>query len=225
MTKVEIVPTVVPQSLNDIVTARARYSFSNVLHIDFADGEFAPNTTWRPDGKLKFLHAESVSYEAHLMVSRPEEWVNECVDAGSRCAIVHAEAFLDPTEAQKMIDAFRDVGVTEIGLGLLYQTPFEVASPLVSACDFIHLMTIESIGAQGIPYADGAPMRVAKCHARFPDKMISVDGGLSPENIAELARVGARRFCVGSVLAGAENPALVYKALRDSAENAIHPHT
>lgn len=221
MTKVEIVPTVVPQSLNDVVKAHARYSFSNALHLDFADGEFAPHTTWRPDGKQKFLHAESVSYEAHLMVSRPEEWINECVDAGLLCVIVHAEAFLDPNEAQKMIGAFREGGVTEIGLGLLFETPFEVVEPLVSVCDFLHLMTIESIGTQGMPYAEGAPARVAECHAWFPDKTISVDGGLSHENIAELAHAGARRFCVGSALANADNPAVVYKALRESAENAI----
>ena len=223
---IEVVPTVVPDSLNKVVTRHARYStFANTLHIDIADGLFAPNTTWKFDGERKLLGAESFVYEAHLMVQDPEDWIVACADAGFRRVVVHVEAlskFSRVAEVpQKTLSAFREAGIPAIGIGVLFGTPPDAVGSIVGACDFLHLMTIKTIGTQGIPYAKEAPARVAEFHARFPKMLISVDGGVSEENIAGLARAGARRFCVGSALANAEDPAAVYKILQETAENAI----
>ena len=56
---------------------------------------------------------------------------------------------------------------------------------------------------------------------RFPDTLISVDGGVSSDNIADLVRAGARRFGVGSAISKASDPAAAHKALLALAQEAI----
>ena len=100
-------------------------------------------------------------------------------------------------------------------------TSFELVAPLVEICDVVHLMSIATIGTQGIPYDPSAPARIAEFHGRFPHMLISVDGGVSEKNIADLVRAGARRFGVGSALMRSENPGKAYETLKSLAENAL----
>ena len=70
---IEIVPTVVPHSLDDISRVRNHYAhFSSTLHLDATDGVFAPHRTWFPNPDQKFPNLDTTTYEAHLMVSDPK---------------------------------------------------------------------------------------------------------------------------------------------------------
>ena len=219
---IEVTPTVVPQSVGDVVNARERYgAFSSVLHVDIADGVFASNTTWIPGPEEPLLDPENFLYEAHLMMEKPSGLGMRFAHVGARRMVAHTEAFSDANEAYKVFDAWRTEGVREIGLGVLFGTSLQQLEPFVGMCDFVHLMTIATVGTQGIPYAEGAPVRVAECRALYPKTLISVDGGISEENVAKLARAGAQRFCVGSALVNAEDPADVYKKLQTLANSAI----
>ena len=69
---VEIIPTVVPKNFEDVIAAKEKYSsFASALHIDAADGVFAPNTTWLPAPGDSLPDHQNYLYEAHLMVQNP----------------------------------------------------------------------------------------------------------------------------------------------------------
>src|SRR3990167_5121901 len=106
-------------------------------------------------------------------------------------------------------------------LGILLHTPFEVLEPLIPVCDVIHMMSIATIGKQGIPYEPSAVARIAEFHDDYPDILISVDGGVSKDNIGDLVRAGARRFGICSALIKTPDPASTYKALLALAQKAI----
>jgi ribulose-phosphate 3-epimerase len=208
----EIIPTLVPASFDEIRTAAARYPFAPVLHIDAGDGSFVPNTTWQPaeGDQLPTSHI----WEAHLMVSDPVAGAL-FAKAGASRIIAHLEAFADRGAIPAAFDAWKAAGAREVGLALKLDTALDPAS--IPPCDVIHLMTIARIGTQGAPFEASSLDRIALIRSQFPQAVIAVDGGINETNIAEVARAGANRFCVGAALASSPEPEAVYKRLVEAA--------
>lgn len=219
---IEIIPTVVPDSYEDIDAFVARNrGFSHAFHIDAADGIFAPNKTWMPDAGDRFPDADTLFYEAHLMVVEPEIAGKAFIASGGKRIIAHVQAFGSSDEAKRTFDLWKASGAAEIGVALLIDMPLEALDEYVLICDCVTLMSIPRIGVQGIPFDERAYGRVADLHARYPELRIEVDGGVGEMQIAALARAGASRFSIGSALAKAPDPAAMYRKLKLLAESAI----
>ena len=227
MKLVEIIPTCVPQSAAELKEcARTIRAFSSHIHIDIVDGAFAPSYTWPyvehgVFAEFDLLGAAGLSEEVHLMVEEPHEIGADFARAGAFRVIGHVEAFSNAEETHAALDVWRRSGAREVGLGILMETPLEVLEHHMLMVDVVHMMTIASIGTQGISYDPRAPARISELHARYPEVLISVDGGVSEANIADLVRAGARRFGVGSAIAKAPDPAAQYLRLKSLAESAL----
>lgn len=223
---IEIIPTCVPRDAADLSKkASAIRGYARHIHIDITDGVFAPACTWPYHSKGSFdpfdLGAtKDLAVEIHLMVNDPLNIGIQFARAGAHRVLGHIEAFENSESARGALDAWRIEGAKEAGLGILMQTPLTVIEPAVSACDVVHMMTIARIGTQGIPYEKDAPARIAAFHAAYPKTLISVDGGVSEENIEALARAGVSRFSVGSALSGARDPKELMQKLKTLAEGA-----
>lgn len=223
---VEIIPTCVPATREDLAEAmRAISAFSPVIHIDIADGIFAPARTWPyaahgvfevPD----FFSVTGFQIEIHLMVEEPLDIGTRFARAGAERIIGHVEAFDDEEHVHSVLRTWQRSGAKEVGLGALFHTPLDVLQHHVHIASVFQLMTIATVGKQGIPYEESAPARVAEAHARFPQMLLSIDGGVSENNIESLARAGARRFCAGSAIAKAADQAAAYQSLKTLAERA-----
>lgn len=211
-----IVPTVVPESVEGVVKVAKAYSFAPVIHIDAADGRFAPNTTWMPTVGDVFMEG---AYEAHLMVKEPMVTGIAFARAGVKTIVGHVET--TGTETEAVFDAWRGAGATEVGLAILLQTPIDALEPYVHLCDRVLFMTIGSIGVQGIPFEESGITRIADFHTLHPHVPIAVDGGVSEKNIERLAQAGATIFSVGSAISKATDPAAMYTRLLSLAEGAI----
>ncbi|MEK9160555.1 MAG: hypothetical protein AAB440_00765 [Patescibacteria group bacterium] len=209
---IEIVPTVVPESLQDIVDTVNRYtSFATRIHVDVADGVFAPNTTWMP-GEGEML-PEGMEYEIHMMVADPHAIGLQYAKAGAHSLIGHVEAFDGAENAARAYEAWRTAGISEVQAAALFQTRVEDLAAYVPISDLILLMTIASIGVQGIPFEEEGITRIQKFHDMYPDARIAVDGGVSMKNIDRLVEAGARHCCVGSAISRTEDPAKAYQDL------------
>jgi len=92
---------------------------------------------------------------------------------------------------------------------------------MITACDVVQVMSIATLGKQGAPYDVRAIARIKELHTKYPELVISVDGGVSEKNIADLARAGARRFGVGSAITKAPDPKAAYLNLKAIAESAL----
>jgi len=216
----EVIPTIVPETFADLSAKQSVLgAFAPALHIDVADGVFAPTQTWLPAGETLPEH-NRIFHEAHLMVSEPHEVGLTFARAGAKRVVGHVEAFKSAEAVFSTFDAWRAAGASEVGLALLLDTPLATVEPYLARCDSITLMTIATIGRQGIPFDPRAVARVRELHEKHPELAIAVDGGVSESNIAELARAGASRFSVGSALAKADDPRAVYDRLLERA-NAI----
>lgn len=217
---IEVVPTVVPGSLADVVATVERYqSFAHTIHVDVADGVFAPNTTWMPaEGETL---PSGMRYEVHLMVADPHEAGLIYAKAGVQSVIGHCEAFETADNARQAFEAWRAAGIEEVQTAALLQTSLETLSPFVPESDITLLMMIASIGVQGIPFEESGIARITELKKMHPEARIAVDGGTSDTNIERLARAGATHFCAGSVIAKSSDPAAMYQKLIGLAEAAL----
>jgi ribulose-phosphate 3-epimerase len=201
--------------------------FAPALHLDVDDAVFAPLFTWPYTGpgslrnSFDLKSADGLPVDVHLMVKDPEAIGIEFARAGAECVMGHLEVFASASEATRVLKAWRDAGASEVGLGILFNTPIENIESFVRECDVIHMMSIGRIGTQGIPYNATAPARIADFHVMYPEMTISVDGGVSETNIADLVRAGARRFGIGSAISKAPDPKVAYESLLKIAEGAL----
>lgn len=221
--EVRIAPTCVPLSPRDLqICGDSVRAFASAVHIDIDDNIFAPFRTWpyAEDGSfgdVRLFGVEGMVVDVHLMVAHPRDIGRAFARAGASCIIGHREAFSSAGEASSVLREWKEAGAVEVGLGLLFDTPTDDFADFVAECDVVHLMSISTIGTQGIPYNPDAPRRIAEFHRRFPHALLSVDGGVSLANIAELVRAGARRFGVGSAISRAPDPARAYQELHAAA--------
>ena len=127
-------------------------------------------------------------FEAHLMVKEPERIIQKWIDRGAKRISVHAVG--------NFLTEFRDKA--EMGLAIDLEKPLEEVLPLLDFVDFIHLMSIEEIGAQGHALDERIFNRLKEIQTKFPNTPISIDGGITKSNYQKLLELGADRLVVGS---------------------------
>ncbi len=232
---IEIIPTnTCPTDFAELSERSAFFAqFSEWVQLDVSDGLFTQTRSW-PYNERQWVELEALAngsqqlpstprlkYEAHLMVEEPRELGLRLAEAGIQRIIGHVEGFADEKEIRGALDAWRLGGASEVGLAILLDTPLPVLEPLIPACDVVQVMSIATLGQQGAPYDVRAIARIQELHAKYPDLVISVDGGVSEKNIAELVYAGATRFGVGSAITKAADPAKAYAHLQNLAEGAV----
>lgn len=223
---IDVIPTCVARDESDLVSAIERVRvFSAHIHVDVDDGLFAPHLSWPYEAEGVYAPFDlsamaGLSADVHLMVEEPREIGAAFARAGAARVVGHLEAFEHADEARAALEAWRESGAQSVGLALLLHTPLEALEPVAADCDVLHLMSIATIGTQGIPYAPVSSARVAQCRALFPDAAIAVDGGVSETNIADLVRAGATRLYIGSAIMRSADPSAAYTRLCDIAASA-----
>ena len=224
----EVIPTnTCPQTLEELtLRSRAFSAYAPVVHLDVSDNKFAPTQSWpffegqwaeldsMGVGPTKLpLVGSPLQYEVHLMIENPLSAGVAFARAGVSRVIAHVEAFKNADSARDAFKMWRVSGAREIGLAILMDTPLDALRSYTDLCDEFLVMTIATVGKQGIPFDERGVARVKELHARHPQITIAVDGGVSEKNIGALAKAGATRFCAGSAIEKQAQPAEAYARL------------
>lgn len=214
-----VMPAIMPITADELREAVFTFgSFAPVLHLDIMDGALVSHVSWpyTDDGVPAILLPSPELYShvaVHLMVQSPEEMGVAFARAGVRSITAQFEGFAGVDEARRVFALWRTEGATLLGLAVLLDTPLSAFAPLVGEVDLLQVMSIARIGFQGEPFDIRAIERIRNLHAAYPDKMICVDGGVSKDNIARLAALGATSFSVGSAIIKASDPLSAYREL------------
>lgn len=217
--KRELIPAVMPKDYLDL---RAKLGLlegkAPWVQIDMMDGVLTPAASWpfTGDSEWEELIAgeeglpdwEKVQYEADLIMNRPQEFLEECLQAGFARVVFHLRSSSVPETIIHRCHLF-DV---EVGVALWQDDDLERLSELVEAgLDYVQVMGIEKVGFQGQLFAEDTPRRVEEIHKRFPDLLIQIDGAVDEATLPLLAEVGATRFVAGSALFAAEDVARAFE--------------
>jgi len=191
----EVIPSILVKTREELLEKLSAVEpFTERVHLDIADGIFVPNITIGGFNELKAIDME-LAIEVHLMVSKPENHITHWLDTPVDRLIFHIEA---TSRGQEVIDLAKE-GDRTVGVALNPQTPVSAIESLVDQVDFVHFMTVEP-GFYGGKFEESVIQKIADFHYYYPDKPISVDGGITPETISKLAEAGVGSFVVGSYI-------------------------
>lgn len=179
------------------------------------DGHFVPNLTFGPKMVADLHRATRLPLDVHLMIERPDSWVDRYVDAGAAYVVVHVEAARAMSETLSRIRA----GGARAGITLSPDTPVETVLPFLDEVDLALVMSVNpGFGGQKfIESAIGKLQRLRKeIDARKLPVELEVDGGVKLDNIRRVIDAGASVVVAGSAVFesadGVETAARKFKA-------------
>lgn len=167
------------------------------LHFDIMDGRFVPNFTLGFDFIKAARRVCALPCHAHLMITKPENYIERFVEAGCSAVTVHVEACV---HAHRTLAQIRAAGASP-GIALNPATPLTKLDFLFEYVDRVLVMTVDP-GYAGQKIIPSAFERVRILHENIVYReraiAIEVDGNINARNAAALANAGARIFVLGT---------------------------
>lgn len=198
--RIKIAPSILAADQTDLrgEIKRAEEAGADMIHIDVADGHFAPNISMGPDTVRSIRKVTTLPLDVHLMISEPEKFVEPFLSAGSDIITAHVEV-LDGKSESRLSKAIREKGM-KFGLALKPSTP--VPSWFKEYATYIDQVLILSVNP-GFPGQPFMPEVLPKLQtvlrlAGSPDLDVEVDGGVDHENAATIIRSGATILVAGA---------------------------
>lgn len=187
------------------------------LHLDVMDGHFVPNLTLGPEACRALGRASRLPLDVHLMVARPDDWLDAFAEAGAHVLTVHVEA---ARHAERTLARARALGC-RAGLALNPATPETAMDYLWDSVDLILVMTV-SPGFAGQAFLPAVLPKLERLRARA-DRLgwrgrLAVDGGIDRETARLCREAGADTFVAGASVYRAEDPAAAIGELRRAVE-------
>lgn len=181
------------------------------LHIDVMDGLFVPNISFGAPVYKTIRKSCNLVFDVHLMITKPERYIEDFVKAGADIVNFHVEATENPSE---VIDLIKSYGV-KTGITIKPKTPVSVIEEYLDRVDLVLVMTVEpGFGGQKLMTDCLDKIRELK---KIKDEKgysyeIEIDGGVSLDNIKEVMETGVDVVVAGSAVFGAED---IRKAAED----------
>lgn len=208
----KIVPSILTdqlEQLRDILKTAER--FADYVQIDFMDGLFVPSKGVLPQDMNSITTV--LAREAHLMVEKPEEYLNDLKLLGFTRIIFHCEANTHP---RGIIRRIKEQGM-EAGMAINPETESSRLENFVSQLDSVLFLSV-SPGFYGSPFIPSVLQKIGKFRERHPTMVIGIDGGVALDNISEIKSLGVNYACVGSRIFLSEDPVGSYREF----ERSVH---
>jgi ribulose-phosphate 3-epimerase len=198
---------------------------AKLLHVDVMDGCFCPMITVGPV-LIKAMKTPLLK-DVHLMIEEPLEKLETFVAAGADIVTVHAESTRHIHRVlqtlEKMTNANdSDRGILR-GIALNPGTPIEAVGPVMDEIEIVFLLAVNP-GWRGQKFAASTKSRIARLKQMTSDAnrdiLVGIDGGITRDNIAEVAQMGADIIVTGSAVFDGKAPVENAKFMMESIAKA-----
>jgi ribulose-phosphate 3-epimerase len=186
------------------------------IHVDVMDGHFVPNLSFGPVVQRAVRSRTDAPFDTHLMVTNPDDLLEDFIKAGSDYITVQAEVC---PHLHRTLNHIRDLGA-RAGVSINPSTPLSAIEFVLDDMDLLLVMTVNpGFGGQSfirtlLPKI-GQARRLLDEHGG--DIVMEIDGGVKPTNAGEIARAGADALVAGSAIFGDQRLEENVAALRDAA--------
>ncbi len=182
-----------------------------LLHVDVMDGCFCPMMTVGP-GFIKALKTPLLK-DIHLMIEEPLDKLESYVAAGADMITIHVESCRHIHRVLQKLKEFtsandHDRGILR-GIALNPGTPLEVIAPLIGELEMVFLLAVNP-GWGGQKFIPSTKNRLTRLRQMISDAkkdiLVGVDGGITRDNIADIARMDADIIVTGSAVFDGKTP-------------------
>jgi len=219
---VELLPSILSADFAHLADqiAAAERGGGTAIHVDVMDGHFVPNISIGVPVVESLHKATRLPLEVHLMIERPEEFIERFVQAGANRVLIHQEATVHLDRALTMI---RELGA-QAGAAINPATPVATLTDVFDKVDTVLVMSVNP-GFGGQKFIPGAIEKIRQLNqwrTRYNGAFrIEVDGGVDAENTAQLAQAGANTFVAGTSIFHTPDPAAAVRQIRKLATEAL----
>ena len=196
--KIHILPSLLAADLGALAAdiTRVAASGADALHLDMMDAHFVPNLSYGPNIVSLVRRVSPGLYRhVHLMMTRPDLYLEPFAAAGAQTLQLHVEADCD---LHRELARTRALGI-RAALALNPETPVERVYPYLGECDELLVMTVHP-GCGGQKFIAACLPKIRAVRTRRPDLDIMVDGGVNAETAVQAAAAGANMLVAGSYL-------------------------
>jgi ribulose-phosphate 3-epimerase len=217
--RVRIAPSILSADMGHLAAelADVERAGADWIHVDVADGHYAPTLTFGPIIVQAARKATPLPLDVHLMIDEPERSVEAFARAGADGITIHGEA---TRSLERTLQTIRRLG-KRAGVALSPNVPVSSIESILPSVDLV-LMLCVSPGFAGQPFSDTQLVKIEQARALIDrsgrDIELEVDGGVSADNARRIGAAGASVLVSGSKIFGAPDRAAAIKAMRDEAE-------
>ena len=187
---------------------------ADLIHVDVMDGHFVPNITIGPLIVRAVRKVTKLPVDVHLMIENPELYIADFAKAGADYITVHTEAAM---HLHRLIQNICEYKGVKAGISLNPATPLEMLEYILGDIDMVLIMSVNP-GFGGQAYIPSATDKIRRLRKMIDNRKLSVeievDGGVKPDNAAEVAAAGADILVAGSAVFGAKDYAAAIRGIR-----------
>lgn len=181
------------------------------IHLDIMDGMFVPNITFGPQYVAAIRKHTNLTLDAHLMVEKPERYVEEFCNAGADYVTIHCEA---TTHLDRTLQLIKSSG-KKAGVALNPGTDLSNIKYVLDKLDMVLLMSVNpGFGGQKFIEATYQKLEDLKTMIKGRKIEIQVDGGVNDVTGPKLTKLGATCLVAGSFVFNHSNPKEAIELLR-----------
>ena len=214
MKKIEVVPSILSADVTRLgdQVREAVAAGADRIQVDVMDGHFVPNLTFGPLVVEAVRRATALPIEAHLMIERPELFLEAFVKAGATLIEVQVES---TTSLYRTVQTIKELGA-KAGVAINPATPLDDLREILPYIDLVNVMTVEP-GFGGQKFITRSPEKISRLRAMDPRVEIEVDGGIDAKTAPLAVSAGATVLVAGnSVFGYRQGVASGMKAIRQA---------
>lgn len=170
---------------------------ADYLHLDVMDGSYVPNISFGAPVIKSIKKITNLPLDVHLMIDRPERYIEDFVAAGADIITVHGESTI---HLHRLIQLIKSFGV-KAGVSLNPATTLESLKYVIDDLDLILIMSVNP-GFGGQSFIPSIKNKIKDTRSLIDEKsldiILQVDGGIKLDNIEEIVDLGADLIVVGS---------------------------
>ncbi len=187
--KTQIATSILSADFAHLADEIARLDATDIIHLDLMDGHYVPNLSFGYPLISAIRKLSNKALDAHLMVTNPEDYVDELAAIGVQWISFHQETVY---HSHRMVQKIKSLGI-KAGIALNPACPVNSLDDILQDLDFVLVMSVNpGYSAQKfIPHAITKVEQLARLKSKYPNLLIEVDGGVNSDNCRSLIQAGA----------------------------------